>query len=379
MQRIVPALSARNPNGHTETEILEALQGKHGSRRFGFRYELLDSGGTIVENELPNVLACKIEQNWLADIKRKATFRMREIGGINYLSDRIRPSVRVGISPYGASDWVEYPQGVFLLSSPKRGVDAQRRITREVQAYDLLQIFSDDLVSARYTVASAANVITAVVTLLGAIPQRVSPSTSTLPAAKEWEPGTSKLRIINDLLNTINYESLSFDEDGYAVVQPYVAASSRAEEYRYETDTSGLIVPEAEQELDVFSMANKWVLVVSDPDRAELIASYTNADPASPTSTVRRGRTITDFRTEQDATDLTTLQAKASRLAFEASQIYEAIDFSTAMMPIHSGNDVYHLGYEPLAINARYTEQSWSMELRAGSKMAHRARRVVTV
>lgn len=378
MQSVVPALSSRNPNSHTEAEILDALQGRHGSRRFGFRYELLDSAGTII-GDLTNVLGGKIDQNWLADIKRKATFKMREVGGINYLSDRIRPYVRVGVSPYGTNDWVEYPQGVFLLSSPKRGADPQLRVTRDVEAYDLLQVFSDDLVSARYTIAAAANVTTAIVTLLGSILQRVSPSASTLPTAKEWDPGTSKLRIINDLLNTINYESLSFDEDGYAVVQPYVAASSRADEYRYETDTRGLIVPQAEQELDLFRIANKWVLVVSDPDRAELIASYTNADPASPTSTIRRGRTITDYRTEQDATDLTTLQQKAARLAFEASQIYEAIDFQTAMMPIHSGNDVYHLTYEPLAINARYTEQSWSMELRAGAKMAHRARRVVTV
>lgn len=378
MQSIVPALSSRNPNGHTETEILENLQAHSGTRRFSFRYELLDSGGAVVA-ELSNVLAGKVEQNWLADIKRKGTFTLRETGEIDFLSDRIKPHIRLHLPPYGAIDFVEYPQGVFLLSTPKRSTDAQNRVTREVEAYDLLQVYSDDLTATRYTVATGANIVAAVVTLLGAVPQRVTPKVTTLLTAREWEPGTSKLRIINDLLSIVNYESLSFDEDGYAVAKPYSAASERAEEYRYETDQHGLIVPDVEQELDLFSIPNKWVLVVSDPDRAELTASYTNVDPGSPTSTVRRARTIVDYRTEQDAADLTTLQALAARYAFEASQIYEAIDFTTALMPIHSGNDVYHLTYDPLAINAKYTEQSWAMELRAGARMEHRARRVVTV
>jgi hypothetical protein len=207
----------------------------------------------------------------------------------------------------------------------------------------------------------------------------VSPSTKTLEAAKEWDPGTSKLKIINELLGALNYESLSFDCEGRAVVQPYRTAAERAEEYVYGSDDNGLIIPNAHQEFDLFGVHNKWVMTVSDPDRPPITATYTNTDPASPTSTVRRGRTITDFRTEQDAADLTALQAKVKRLAFEASQVFEAIPFDTAMMPLHDGNDVYRIEYPQLAVNARYVEQSWSLDFQAGAKMRHRARRVVTV
>lgn len=378
MQALAPVSADRNPNQHTTEEVRAALQGRTGSRRFSFRYELLDSTNTYVE-ELPNVTAASIEQNWLADIKRVAKFSIRETGRIDFLSDRIKPFSRLHLPPYGTRDYVEWPQGVFLLTTPSRGIDEQGRVSRDVEGFDALQVFSDDLVQNRYTVAAAANVIAAVTTLLGSVPKVVAPSTKTLTTAMEWEPGTSKLRIINDLLSVVNYESLSFDEDGSARVQPYVAASTRTEEYEYATDTHGLIVPNVDQELDLFSIPNNWVLVVSEPDVPAIVATYTNTDPGSPTSTVRRQRTITDFRTEQDAVDLATLQAKAARLAFEASQIYEAIEFSTAMMPIHSGNDVYRLRYDPLAINAKYTEQSWSYDLAAGAKMKHRARRVVTV
>lgn len=372
-----------NPNDHSPTEILDALRGVTGARRWSFRYDLIDRNGATV-GPLGNVLACTITQNWLADIKRTARFRLREVGGIDYLSDQIQPWVRLHLPPYGSRDWVEWPQGVFLLSSPSRTVDASGVVTREVEAYDLLQVYADDRVATRYTVLAAAQYMTTIRTLLGdPPPQRpvpmIPPLATAIPVAKEWEPGTTKLKIINDLLGAVNHESLSFDEYGRAVIRPYVNPGDRAPEFTYASGQYGVIVPEATQELDLFSVPNRWVLVFSEPEVAPLVATYTNSNPASPTSTVRRGRTITDFRTEQDAADLPTLQQRVARLAFEASQVFEAIEFQTAMMPIHSGNDVYNIVYDRMAINAKYAEQSWELELRAGATMKHRARRVVAV
>jgi hypothetical protein len=378
MQRIAPPTGDRNPNGHTEAEVLAVLRGDYGFRRFSFRHELLDAGNVYIL-DLENVEASSIEMNWLGDIKRTAKFSIRETGEIDYLADRIKPYVRTWLPPYGPEDYVEHPQGVFLLSSPVRNSDEQNRVTREVNAYDPLKVFTDDKVLTRYTVAAGAKYTDSVSTLLGSIPKIVAPSTKTLPAAMEWEPGTTKLKIINELLGAINYEALSFDEDGKAIAQSYRDPQTRAEEFTYGVGVAGLVVPNADQELDLFDVANAWSLTVSDPDKPPLTATYTNSDPASPTSTVRRQRTIVDFRTEEDAADLATLQAKVARLAFEASQVYEALNFTTALMPIHSGNDVYRIVYPSLAINTKYTEQTWSLDLRAGSTMKHRARRVVTV
>jgi hypothetical protein len=135
-----------------------------------------------------------------------------------------------------------------------------------------------------------------------------------------------------------------------------------------------------DQELDLFNVPNQWVMVVSEPELDPPLRSvYTNSDPASPTSTVRRQRTITDYREEQEAVDQASLDGKVARLAFEASQVYESIPFQTALMPIHSGNDVYRLVVSRLAINAAYVEHSWKMTMKAGVPMDHVARRVVTV
>jgi hypothetical protein len=351
-----------------------------GSRRFTFRHELLDSTNTVV-GDLDTVTEATVSQDWLADIKRKLSLTMRDGGTlqVDWLSDRIRPWVRLHLPPYEDGDWVEWPQGVFLLSSPRRHTDEAGTVWRSVDGYDQLQALADDRVVDRYVVPSGTVYTTAVTTLLSGYTAVVRVAASTLPVTREWAPGTSKLRIINDLLGEINYQSLSFDEAGNAVVQPYTAPSQRVEEWRFADDESSLTLPQVDQELDLFGVPNSWVLVVSNPDQSTLTATYTNTDPASPTSTVRRGRTITDFRTETDAADQAALDAKVARLAFEASQIYEHLSFSTGLMPICSGNDVYRIVHGPLAVNAAFCETSWSMPLKAGAAMTRKARRVVSV
>jgi hypothetical protein len=378
MQSVTIPTGVHNPNGHTAAAVLAGLRGATGSRRWTFRYDLLTSANAYIQ-ALGSVSGCTVEQDWLADIKRSAKFTLRDTGEINFLQDRIQPWVRLHLPPYGDDDWVEWPQGVFLLSTPTRSVDASGVVTREVDAYDQLQVFLDDKVEDRYTVDAGTAYTTAVSTLIGSISTNVTVSASTLPVAKEWDPGTPKLTIVNELLSAVNYESLSFDESGVAIVRPYVSPASRAEEYTYADDKESVMLPEAGQTMDLFGVANKWVLVVSNPDQAAIVSTYTNNDPSSPTSTVARQRTITDFRTEQDAADQAALDAKVARLAFEASQVYEAVEMGTGLMPIHSGNDVVHVRYSPLAVDAKYTEQSWSMELAAGATMAHRVRRVVVV
>ncbi len=56
-----------------------------------------------------------------------------------------------------------------------------------------------------------------------------------------------------------------------------------------------------------------------------------------------------------------------------------AAETEAATMPAVGGNDVYRLRYGALAVDAKYSEQSWDMPLMAGARMKRRARRVVSV
>ena len=369
---------ANNPNSHTPAEVLSALQGATGSRRWSFRYERLSSAN-IKLADLTGVLSCTVDHNQSLDIKRTAKLVLLDDGTIDYLQDRIRPWARLHIPPYGASDWVEWPMGVFILASPTRGVDAAGVVTRSVQGYDLLQYYKDDPVAARYTVDAGDVYTTEVNTLIGSVDRNIVASTLVVPASMEWDPGTPKLDIVNDMLAAVNYDSLFADENGVMVAQPYQSPADRAEEYTYVDDSTSVFHPEMEQTLDLFDVPNSWTMVVSQPDRAVLSSSYTNNDPSSLTSTVSRGRTIRSFKTVTNAADQATLDALVARAAFEASQVYEELVFTTGIMPIHSANDVLRMSYTGLALNAKFSELSWSMPLDADGTMRHTIRRVVQV
>lgn len=364
--------------GFSTEQVKTAL---HSGRHLGFRYELLDSQNRH-KADLVGVDAGSVRNDALAEIKRTARFRVIDgVDAINYLSDRIKPFVRLKVS----STWLEWPQGVFLLSSPTREVQEDGSILRDIEAYDQLIVLRDDRIIDRYTVAagvnyiSGANGLRALLEGAGIVAHNLTATAKVTPAAMDWAPGTSKLRIANDLLAALNYRSLFFDENGVAIATPYVAPSNAPVEYSYVDDSDSVLYREMTEELDLYEVANRWVLVVSEPDRPALSSTYTNASASSPTSTVTRGRTITDFREGVNAADQATLDALVSRLAFEASQVYHAVTLETGIMPHHSDSDVIKLVSADLQISALFSEPSWEMPLRIGAKMRHRLRKVVTV
>lgn len=370
-------MQALDPLGvYPDAEVIDALTAQAGTRTITYRFDRLNEYNVFVE-PVDWVLSGSVTNNALADIKRTARFDILDYGGINYLKDRIQPWATLRMPDGGKVEW---PLGVFLLSTPKRNLDIVGTIGRDVEAYDQLQVLRDDKVVDRYSIAAGTVYTAAIASLVAAFQYSITPSALTLPAPMEWEPGTSKLRILNDLLAAINYESAWFNEAGRLVCRPYLSPMDRSPEYEYRDNELSVLTQGVGQTIDLFDVPNRIVLVKSEPDQAPLVSAPTiNSNPASPTSTVSRGRTIVDFRTEQDAADQATLDAKAARLLFEASQVFENIQFSTVAMPMHSNADVLHLEVGDLAIDGKYSEHTWTLPLTVGARMTHVVRRVVTV
>ena len=65
--------------GYTTEQVLNALRGKYGSRNIRFRYLLLDAEERV-KDELYEVESASVEMQALADIKRTASFRLRDLG-----------------------------------------------------------------------------------------------------------------------------------------------------------------------------------------------------------------------------------------------------------------------------------------------------------
>lgn len=279
------------------------------------------------------------------------------------------------------SQHISYPQGIFLLSSPTRK-DETGKVIRDVEAFGGLIILRDDKFEQRYIVPAGAKYYDEVIKILqsaGIAQYNIEYSDAVLQRDIEFEAGKEKLFAINELLRQINYTPIYDDANGVFVSAPYRSPAVRTAEYTYKDDELSVTYQGMEEELDLFNVPNKWIVVCSNTDQDPLVSSYTNDNPDSPTSTVNRGFSKVDSREVSDIADQVTLDAYVQRIAFEASQVYGKINFETALMPFHEYSDVLDIDYSPLGIKGKYSETSWTMPLSVGGKMKHEVRKVVTI
>jgi hypothetical protein len=361
-------------NGYTKEEVKKQL---HTERVVKFRYDLLNRHDIKI-GELTVLPGGFVTMNNLAQIKRTGNFTIKETGDIDWLNDRVRPVFCLRMPDGG---WAEWPLGIFLMSSPTAKFENGER-HRQTECYDASLILVEDKFDDRYLVPAGTSYTDEIGSILnGANVWKINimahPGVTAVD--KEFEIGTSKLTAVNQLLSEINYTSLWVDEYGYFVSRPYVIPSEREAEYEYRNDDLSVVFPGSIHEEDLFSVPNKWVLSASNPEREPLRSVYINDIPSSKTSTISRNRTIVDFREIDDVYDQTTLDDKAKRIAYEASQIYGKFIFETANMPHHSYSDILFIEHTGHGIAAKYSETSWTMTLSHSGRMRHEARRVIHI
>lgn len=363
-------------NGYSEKEVKDVLHSRRGPRKLRFRYDLLNKNNQYIRT-LNNVISGEVSMNSLAEIKRTARFSLKDDGQIDFLNDRIQPFVEVKMK----SDFISFPLGIFLLSSPTRK-DQTNGVFRGVEAYGGLLILRDDKFEQRYIVPAGAKYYDEVIKILqsaGITKYNIENIDTVLKRDIEFEPGKEKLFAINELLRQINYTPIYDNENGIFTSSYYRSPTVRAADYTYKDDELSVTFQGLEEELDLFDVPNKWVVVCSNAEQEPLVSSYTNDNPESPISTVNRGRTIVDYREVTDIADQASLDSYVRRIAFEASQVYGKIIFETALMPMHDYADVLEIDYSPLGIKGKYAETSWTMPLAVGARMKHEVRKVVQI
>lgn len=345
---------------------------KSRGRTVKFRYELLDRNDNL-KKVITKVQQCTVTYNSLSQLKTSARIVMSEENVIDYLNDRIKVICIV----IKGDIQREYSLGVFLISAPGRNING-KIISRDMELFSKLQLYNDDKLEERYVVPLGTNVTTEVIRLVETHKHRIIESGKTTSVSREWEIGTTKLQVINDLLETINYTSLRVSNDGYFEATPYILPQNRAVELDYIDDNASVIFSDMNDDFDLFSVPNVFIRYTNNAESDCLRAEYENINPDSVTSTVSRGRRIVDCENVTDVADLDTLNSVTRRAATEASQIYSHITFDTSIMPIHWYMNTLHLRLQGV-IDGIYEETGWEINCSAGSKMKHVVRKVVEV
>lgn len=351
---------------YTDEQARAAVYATTGSRHVTYRYERIGPTGASL-GTLDCVTGGSISEDALADVHRSCTLTLWR-PDVVWATDSIRVWWRVTMPDGGIAEW---PLGTFALSAPEYSGTGEV----SVAGFDHGIRLRDDCVTTRHTLAAGAVYTVAVAALLTGYTTRITASTATLPVAREWPPGTQKHTIINDLLSAINYEGLWFDGRGVAVSRPYRPPNERPVDATYGDSTAPIVVRDSWRVArDTDAVPNRWIGVVSTPDRAPLVSTVTNTDPASPTSTVARGGRIVAVTQECDAVDQATLDAIVLRWSREASA-YEHVTVDTLTVPVHEHRDMVGLVIPDLGIHDRYTQTGWTVPLETGATMTHSLRR----
>ncbi len=331
-------------------------------RTINFRYYLLDNTdtpkltGTGSTNELYCVVNGDISYSSLGRLKNSLELEivLDDRLTIDYLNDRIKVVCEI--------DNVAHNLGVFLISTTEKKTSGNIK-TRTLTCYSKLKILDNDKTDNSYYVAKNTNVVDKVLNLLGDNTSNITDSDSTTSTDRTWDIGTSKLDIINDLLDTINYTTLTVDNEGVFTSKKYIEPSEREANIIYADNE---ILEDYTEELDVYNVPNVFVKYTSTEEET-IIARY-------PTEGTTDGRAANvDVQIIDDIADQQTLYSKCKRAAIDSRSIYEHFTFKTPINPLHGYMDCIYIH------GSNYIETGWSFNLKVGGVMTHECRKVVNL
>lgn len=276
---------------------------------------------------------------------------------------------------------ISWPLGIFIPASPKKNYTAEG-ISQTVELYDKLLILDQDKVEATYSLDKGQNIIEAVRDLIlstGETAILIEPSEHEVSSAMVWEAGTSKLRIVNDLLAAANYFSLWVDGHGNFRADPYQAPAARGVSWDFHDNYESIYAPEFVHDQDGFSVPNRVIAIPQTDGEEEAIPAVAqNQNPDSPYSFQQRGRWITHVEENVEAASPEVLQEIANRRLVELSQPSSTLEIEHAFIPLDLNDVVSFRRRTSLgALDTRAVIQKMSVSMDVDSLVTSTLREVV--
>lgn len=330
--------------------------------------DVLDGDDRTLE-PLTGVESGQLDYSIHTEIRSSGSITVSDPGRVDW--HRVRLSVRYEFTDE-AGALHSHPLGVFLPTTPTahHGQDGS---TAEVEVYDKMVLLSADAVASTWTADVGTSVVQAVTDVLATIGEDgrvVGPDDGggVLRSAMVWEPGTPKLRIVNDILEAGNFFSIWVDGEGVWQLRPYIAPTARGVEWEHMAGFHAIFAPNVTHEADSFHVPNRVVLVgrAEDEETPAPYAVAENNNPADPYSIPGRGRVIAVREDEQDATSETVLGQLAARRLLDLSSATSTFQLQHAWVPVDL-NGAVRLRWAARGIDVLTVLQKWSWSWSADS------------
>lgn len=343
------------------------------ARTIGFRYRVLRDGADFAEIHPMDGGWPSLRMDDAGEIKTSlsGTF-LPPKAAVDWFRDEIAPEMIL--------DGVRHPLGIFRPATDTPRLSATGE-TLSVEAYDRSWLARASRTDSRQHFTAGTNYVQAVTSLLAASGIGTVSATATsltlAEAREDWEIGTSRLSIANELLSEIGYKGVWMDADGIARIEPYETVS--AENIRHtlsDREVKSLLLPGISLTTDIYNAPNVFVVICSNADKADgMVATAENTAIQSPLSIQRRGRRIVQVTRVNNIATQQELQAYADRQLTDSLVSGETIQVSTGLLPGFGVGEVTALQYGDVFAICR--EKAWTMQLQPGGTMTHTLERQV--
>lgn len=304
-----------------------------------FRFELLEKRFTTDNQPIPEAIVGELQGvtggsvSWTYNqaVKGGGSLNVLDVGqNISWVQARIRPVAIL-------NNDTEIPVGVFIPSAPTRQHSA---VGTEIpiEMLDKCSLLDDaygDQATGRvmpFSLDGGSDVMLTVKALI----EEVGESAHMIPTdlgiltsgPLTWDVATTRLTIINDLLQSAGFFALWCDGMGQFRVTKYVRPEDRPAQHTLLApfENGNLMSPEWSETEDIYSIPNRFIATTQGDGAGPGLASTAMLDPSSPYSFANRGRWVTGIETGATAVDQQSLDNYAAwRLAMAVSVSHRII------------------------------------------------------
>lgn len=232
-------------------------------------------------------------------------------------------------------DGERWPVGTLVPSS----ISTERSggyVTKNVTLMNRLHLLDRALRDDYFSVPAGSPIMDAiqgVIAWTGAEVNEMPDIDTVTRTSMTWDPGTSALEIVNDLLDSANFFALSVDGLGGFRVARYVAPADRPIVHHFTAGEVYSFTPEVDIDEDFFTVPNHVTLTTQGEGGEDgLRATAVNSDPADPMSTMFRG--LVSYTEQVDAVSQEALNEMAQQRLISLS------GYSTSMVLRHPPVDL---------------------------------------
>ncbi|MDP9475227.1 MAG: hypothetical protein M3R38_05955, partial [Actinomycetota bacterium] len=358
--------------------VRRTLEGYAGPIRMQNRLFLSDSTGSELA-PLPEWEEASVTMSNYADATWTLDLKARHTDAFDPLRDHILAAIDVMV----AGTWERFYMGLYRFVVPSYSYLEHLR-TWTLTGRSLEEVLRQDEPSEGYTAAAGTGALAAAKTIIlgGGIPAgmiRFPVADKPLPHGLYFDPldesgATSRLGIVNEILNAGGFEALKADRHGRFYAREMNEDSKRAPDVFYGPhnvpDAENFVGEEVSDDWDDERFANRIVVTSDDVNQdPPLVAVAENRNPDSRGSYERMGRWITKRVNLKTITSQVDADRMARAQLEAASGFYRRATINTLRDPRREPDETYEMAVDSEGVrvmDGRWRVINWSLSMSGG-------------